>query len=198
MSSDIILEKDSVRILGKLQVDQLSETQVLSFRGTKWTGSPSLLVIKAQDFLVTYTPNELDPTKMNIALSHMPGDLLVVNRGKGYAGGVKIEGTTEIDELKVGGVTIRQSEPSSTVKPLQPSSTGGPLRPSSTGSPLQHLTTDNLTITESTILIETTPTEFGVKMGLKSTVLDLVAEIKRLSAKVLELENKLTASTPPH
>lgn len=47
-----------------------------------------------------------EPLK-NVAISHLPGDKLVMNRGKGYKGGVEIQGAVTLPEkLTVQGVDV--------------------------------------------------------------------------------------------
>lgn len=77
-------------------------------QGAGLLGRPPAVWLQAQDVILSkYVPDGQGSTKPayegdqalgNYALSHMDGDVLVLNRGKGFKGGVRIEG----DKITVG------------------------------------------------------------------------------------------------
>lgn len=71
---------------------------VAKLLGYSWFGSPKAVTCLAQDLVLADIDNDKDTPPKNVALSHMPGDKLVVNRDKGYKGGVEIQGSVSIPE----------------------------------------------------------------------------------------------------
>jgi hypothetical protein len=71
----------------------------IMLRGRKWN--------PATKAFENYSADK-EPRK-NFALSHVEGDMLVVNRGGGYTGGVKIEGSVQIPgKLEVEGTDVKK------------------------------------------------------------------------------------------
>jgi hypothetical protein len=94
----------------KIHADEIDgQPRILSFRGVPWGGGAPIVAVKAQDIALVHQPNqEAQSGAQNYALSHMPGDKLVINRGQGFSGGVRIEGTATVDELGTAAAPVQK------------------------------------------------------------------------------------------
>lgn len=90
---------------GDLHVNGLLKAKVQMLEGVKFLGSPPSIHLVATDLVLINLP--LDESKRNVALSHVEGDKLVINRGKGYEGGVEIDGFVNVkDNVIVGSPSM--------------------------------------------------------------------------------------------
>ncbi|MCU0567577.1 MAG: hypothetical protein MUF49_13385 [Oculatellaceae cyanobacterium Prado106] len=202
-----------VDIQGTTSIERLSVEKALSgpvakLTGYSWFGAPPAISCFAQDLVLANRDigDDLSATGQtgsaailsNVALSHMPGDQLVINRGGGYTGGVSVEGN-----LQVGGITLQGSGNGSIdVNPLLPHQalkiSNGMMQFETTRLrflpgvlPHSVTTQQTLKVTSDTISVETHQLESG-----QSEVLDLVKEIKALRQKVTELEQAIAHLSP--
>ncbi|MGB5445091.1 MAG: hypothetical protein WBM99_06240, partial [Psychromonas sp.] len=79
-----------------LSVGGLLKVKVQKLKGWAFLGSPSSIYSVAADLVLVNQP--LEESKRNVALSHVEGDKLVINRGKGYQGGGEIDGNVNIKD----------------------------------------------------------------------------------------------------
>lgn len=134
------------------------------------------------------------PFKPNVvALCHVPGDVLVINEGQSFRGGVRIESGVEIKggakiegEVRVDGAVHLAKGAKVTDGDLQ---IGGITLKGAERMP-QHKT---LTITSDTVLVETA--SVGLHGGT-TPPLDLVAEILRLTNEVKILQDQIKQLQP--
>lgn len=90
-NSDVKLLDGRVKIQGdtdvegNLEVHGLFGAQVRRLKGWEFLGSPPSIHLVATDLVLINQP--LNESKRNVALSHVEGDKLVINRDKGYVGG---------------------------------------------------------------------------------------------------------------
>lgn len=90
---------------GDLQVNGLLNAKVQKLDGWEFLGSPPSIHLVATDLVLINQP--LEESKRNVALSHVEGDKLVINRGKGYEGGVEIDGFVNVkDNMTIGSPSI--------------------------------------------------------------------------------------------
>jgi hypothetical protein len=139
----------------KIHADEIDgQPRILSFRGVPWGGGAPIVAVKAQDIALVHQPNQgAQSGAPNYALSHMPGDKLVINRGQGFSGGVRIEGTVEFSggtrvatgDAVIGDVTIRGHDgtqgPPSTVSAHRTATLRGDTLVFETINPFTHATT---------------------------------------------------------
>ena len=101
-----------VEIPGQTQLETLTVTKHLSgpvakLLGYRWFGRPASITCLAQDLVLADIERDKEAPASNVALSHLPGDKLVINRAGGYKGGVTIEGAVTIPvTLTVDGLNL--------------------------------------------------------------------------------------------
>lgn len=80
---------------------------VAKLLGYSWFGHPKAINCFAQDIILANKEKDPEEPLNNVALSHMPGDKLVINRDKGYKGGVEVQGFVTVPEkLTVQGLDL--------------------------------------------------------------------------------------------
>jgi hypothetical protein len=176
-NSDVKLSEGKVQIQGdtnvegNLEVQGLLGAQVRRLKGWEWLGSPPSIHLVATDLVLTN--QSLSETTRNVALSHVEGDRLVLNRGKGYVGGVEVDGTVNVkDDLIIGQrISFAQSKtPSVTISP-------------------EAIKAHNVKVQVSRL------TQTGVgNIGMTSYIdIDLIQEILKLKKDVADLTARLKA-----
>jgi hypothetical protein len=172
----------NTEIDGDLQVNGLLKAKVQKLEGWEFLGSPPSIHLVATDLVLVNQP--LEESKRNVALSHVKGDKLVINRDKGYEGGVEIEGNTKID----GNIYAKEGR-------LSKLQLGWDNRLTRNHEP--YITIDQNKITAHNVKIGAgTLHRYGHSISqvgdidLIQEILKMREEIKELKAKVKKLESK--------
>ncbi len=184
-NSDIKLLNEQVKIQGdteidgRLEVKGLFAAQIRKLDGWEFLGSPPSIHLVATD-LVLHN-RSLEESKRNVALSHVGNDNLVINRGKGYTGGVQIQGNTRVDGNLEVQDKIEIVEDSSLVH--------------FPGQKPSHLIIDCKTIKVHNVMVKPSKAPTGGEGGSTKPPefidIDLVNEILELKNEVVDLQKRI-------
>lgn len=168
------IEGDTI-IDGNVSVNGLFKAKVQKLDGWEFLGSPPSIHLVATDVVLINQP--LDEKKRNVALSHVAGDKLVINRDKGYVGGVEIEGVVYVKDSMFVGNPLTGMLPNSK-------------------TPFVMISPDKIKV--NNVKVQTTGTMGHgghtmtatqyVDMDLVQEILELKKEIKALKKKIKALE----------
>ncbi len=122
MPADILLDGDSARVEGTLSgeraVFQSLAATFLTTRRKNWLGNIGIYIISDKLRLLKRDETKewphLPDDRDGVALALTDTDQLVINEGSGYKGGVAIEGTVDVGNLKsfkVGTTFLIQDKP---------------------------------------------------------------------------------------
>ena len=178
-----------VKIQGDTEIDGnlhvkngLLNAKVKKLEGWKYLGSPPAIHLIAAD--LELVNQSIEDSKRKVALSHVEGDKLIINRGKGYDGGVEIEGNTII----VGNISAQEGN----LSKLQ-IGWDSPITPTNE----QYITIDRYKITVHNVKIGSgtlpgTDHSFSLlgDIDLIQEILKMREEIKDLKEKLKELQSK--------
>jgi hypothetical protein len=173
-NSDVKLLNGQVKIQGdtsvdgNLHVNGLLRAKIQKLEGWEFLGSPPSIHLVATDLVLINQP--LEESKRNVALSHQAGDRLIINRDKGYVGGVEIEGSVRVNE----NITI-----------------GRPFLPQSK-DPYVRITSDTIKVHNVKILSSGSISGREI-IATKHVDIDLVNEILELKKEIESLEKRLKA-----